>query len=37
MQQGLATQMYVGDDKASPYYQSPEGVSWEITLQPYWS
>lgn len=35
-QQGLAMQMYVGDTRFYPYYSSPEGVQWEVTLQPYY-
>jgi prepilin-type processing-associated H-X9-DG protein len=34
-QQGLAMQMYVGDTKFYPYYSSPEGVQWQVALQPY--
>jgi hypothetical protein len=29
-------QMYVGDTRFYPYYSSPEGVQWEVTLQPYY-
>ncbi len=35
-QQGLAMQMYLGETRFYPYYQTPEGVQWEATLQPYY-
>jgi prepilin-type N-terminal cleavage/methylation domain-containing protein len=35
-QQGLAFQMYIDDTQFYPYYQTPGGVQWEITLEPYY-